>query len=164
MNRLIPLTIITSCLLLIGCSGGGGYRDQAPVTSSEGYESGVTVSAYQAPRPVEIKPTYSSPVEGLLEISNKQQSEGNLAGAVASIERALRIEPRNAYLWNRLAHLRLDQGQGSRAEELAAKSRSLAGADSKLKADNWRIIARVRRDSGDINGARRAEREARTLN
>lgn len=164
MNRLISFTTVATCILLFGCSGGYNYRDPAPITSSQGgYDSDVTVSAYQPPRPVEIKPTYSSPVEGLLKTSNKQQSEGNIAGAVASIERALRIEPRNAYLWNRLAHLRLEQGQSARAVELAAKSRSLAGADNKLKADNWRLIAQARRNDGDVNGARKAEREARTL-
>ncbi len=151
-------------MVLAGCSGGYGYRDPAPVDSTP-YEddSGVVVNAYQAPRAFEIKPTHSSPVEELLKLSKQQQSEGNLDGAVASLERALRIEPRNAYLWNRLAHLRLDQGQGSRAAELAAKSRSLAGADTRLKADNWKLIAKVRSQAGDIQGARRATHEARML-
>jgi Tfp pilus assembly protein PilF len=164
MNRLISFITVTACMLLVGCSGGYNYRDPAPVTSSDGgYDSGATVSAYQAPRSVEIKPTYSSPVEGLLNTSYKQQNRGDLAGAVASIERALRIEPRNAYLWNRLAHLRLEQGQGARAVELAAKSRSLAGADNKLKADNWRLVAKVRRNEGNIKAASKAGREARAL-
>ncbi len=123
----------------------------------------MVVSAYQAPRSLEIKPTYSTPVEELLQLSKQQQGEGKLVAAVASVERALRIEPRNAYLWNRLAHLRLEQGQGGRAVELAAKSRSLAGADNSLKADNWRLAAKVRRRAGDISGARRATHEARLL-
>ncbi len=156
MKRSNALTIITSCITLASC--GYGYRDEPAPVTSEG--SDVVVQAYQSPQRVEIKPTYSTPVESLLKESHRLQGDGDLAGAVASIERALRIEPRNAYLWNRLARLRLDQGQGKRAEELAAKSTSLAGADSKLKAENWRLIARVRRDSGDEHGAARAEYKA----
>ncbi len=162
MNRLVFFTATTMCLLLAGCSGGYNYREPAPVTGDD-YESSATVSAYEAPRPVEIKPVYSTPVEGLLQESQRKQDGGDLAGAVASIERALRIEPRNAYLWNRLAHLRLEQGQSARAIELAAKSRSLAGADSKLKADNWRVSEQAWRKSGDRNAAIKAGREARAL-
>ncbi len=165
MNRLIPITVVVvSGILLFGCSGGPGYRDSAPVDSTQGSaESGVVVNAYQPPGSLEIKPTYSSPVEELLQLSMQQQGKGNVVGAVASMERALRIEPRNAYLWNRLAHLRMKQGQGSRAAEFAAKSKSLAGADNRLKADNWRLIAKVRRQSGDISGARQAVHEASLL-
>ncbi len=156
MKRLNALSIITSCITLASC--GYGYRDDpAPVTSDG---SDVVVQAYQSPQQIEIKPTYSTPVESLLQESHRLQGEGDLAGAVASIERALRIEPRNAYLWNRLAQLRLDQGQGKRAEELAAKSTSLAGADIKLKSDNWRLIAKARRSAGDEHGAARAEYKA----
>jgi cytochrome c-type biogenesis protein CcmH/NrfG len=125
--------------------------------------SAAVVQAYQQPRQMDIKPTYSAPVQSLLDESHKLQGEGNLAGAVASIERALRIEPRNAYLWNRLANLRLKQGQGKRAAELYAKSTSLAGADARLKIDNYRMIAKIKRDSGDSDGAIRAEYKATDL-
>lgn len=159
MNRLVSFSA-TICILLAGCSGYNS-REPAPVTGE--YETNATVRAYQAPEAVEMKPVYSSPVEGLLNKSITLQEQGDLAGAVASIERALRIEPRNAYLWNRLAHLRLEQGQSTRAVELAAKSRSLAGADNKLKADNWRLSAKAWRKVGDVNAAIKAGREARAL-
>ncbi len=157
MNRLIPISIISSCIVLAGCVDSYSYRDE-PIDGSD-----VEVQAYQAPKQADIKPTYSSPVESLLRESRDLQGKGDIAGAVASMERALRIEPRNAYLWNRLAHLRADQNQGARAAEIAAKSISLAGADAKLKADNWRLIAQIKRDSGDVNGATKAEHEAMGL-
>ncbi len=156
MNRLISITIIATSMTLAGCMDSYSYRDEpAPVDGSD-----VVVNAYQPPQQVDIKPTYSSPVESLLRESQRLERDGDLAGAVGSIERALRIEPRNAYLWNRLAHLRMDQGQGKRAEELAAKANSLSGADSRLKSDNWRLIAKARRSSGDEHGAARAEYKA----
>jgi predicted Zn-dependent protease len=159
MNRTIGITIVASCITLVGC--GGSYRDDPAPVISDG--SSAVVQAYRAPQQMDIKPTYSTPVESLLTESRKLQGEGNLGGAVASIERALRIEPRNAYLWNRLAHLRMEQGQGKRAAELAAKSTSLAGADARLKIENYRMIAKIKRDAGDYDGATRAEYKATQL-
>ena len=68
-----------------------------------------------------------------------------MTGAAATIERALRIEPDSAYVWNRLAHVRAEQGQSGLAGELAAKSNAFAGGDESLKRDNDRLIARSRK-------------------
>ena len=51
--------------------------------------------------------------------------------AAASIERALRIEPRNPRLWQELARVRLKQGQYAQAENVAARSNSWAGDDAR---------------------------------
>ena len=83
--------------------------------------------------------------------------------AEARLERALRIEPRNAALWYYMAKLRLHQGQYSQAAGLAAKSNSLDKGDRILQADNWRIIAHARYQNGDIAGAQRAQQKAAEL-
>jgi len=80
--------------------------------------------------------------------------------AAATLERALRIEPRNPYLWNRLAALRLRQNKADQAESLARKSNLLAGSDARLRAQNWKIVAAALRVRGDETGARIAEQEA----
>ncbi|MGH8590248.1 MAG: tetratricopeptide repeat protein, partial [Gammaproteobacteria bacterium] len=51
---------------------------------------------------------------------------GKSEEAAATLERAIRIEPRNPWLWHRLAVLRLQEGQHSVAIELAKKSNVLA--------------------------------------
>jgi predicted Zn-dependent protease len=99
-------------------------------------------------------------VEALAARAEQQRQTGDYGGAAATLERALRIEPQQAYLWNRLARVRLEQGQGSQASNLAARSNALAGNQSKLKQNNWDIIATIRRQSGDIEGAVEAERRA----
>jgi len=48
-------------------------------------------------------------------------------------------------VWNRLAHVRAEQGQAGLAGELAAKSNAFAGGDESLKRDNDRLIARSRK-------------------
>jgi tetratricopeptide (TPR) repeat protein len=72
------------------------------------------------------------------------------------LERALRIEPRNAWLWQELAQLRLTQGQYAQAMSLAQKSISFAGRDSRLRAMDWRVIGNARVAQGNSAGAEQA--------
>jgi Tfp pilus assembly protein PilF len=99
-------------------------------------------------------------VVALSDRAEQQRQSRDYAGAAATLERALRIEPQQAYLWNRLARVRLEQGQGTQASNLAARSNALAGSQPQLKQNNWEIIATIRRQSGDIQGAVEAERKA----
>jgi cytochrome c-type biogenesis protein CcmH/NrfG len=126
-------------------------------------EGSAAITPYQPSGGFETTPSHSSAVGELLETARRQQQAGNLTEAVATLERALRIEPRNPHLWNQLAHLRLEQQQPELAAELAAKSNVLAAADVELKRDNWLLIGQARRATGDIEGARSAERKARMI-
>lgn len=104
--------------------------------------------------------------EAVLSLLNKAR-QATLAGdyprAEVLLERTVRIEPRNASLWHYLAKLRLAQNRYREAVGLAQKSNNLARANNKLRADNWRIIAHARYQTGDIAGAERAQQKARTL-
>lgn len=102
------------------------------------------------------EPSRNAAVVALLDKAQAQSSAGQLEAAGASLERALRIEPRNPVLWQELARVRLGQGQYRQAENLAAKSNALAGNDKGLRAENWRIIGQARSSSGDLQGAQAA--------
>lgn len=80
----------------------------------------------------------------LLDQANKQVQSGSPERAAATLERALRIEPKNARLWHRLAILRFQQGKYTLAESLAAKSSTLAQGDWSLKQRNKELIDQVR--------------------
>jgi hypothetical protein len=99
-------------------------------------------------------------VDALARRAEQQRQTGDYAGSAATLERALRIQPQQAYLWNRLARVRLEQGLGPQAGNLAARSNTLAGDQANLKKNNWEVIATVRRQAGDIEGALEAERMA----
>lgn len=105
------------------------------------------------PRPV----SGSGAVVALLDNAGQQARSGQLDTSAATLERALRIEPDNAVIWNRLALVRLQQGRPDQAESLAAKSNALAGSDRELQVRNWRIIAQARRARGNKAGAQLAE-------
>jgi predicted Zn-dependent protease len=83
-------------------------------------------------------------VAGLMEGARADLAAGRLANAAASLERALRIEPRNPRLWQELARVRLKQGEYAQAESLAARSNGWAGGDEQLRAENLRLIEEAR--------------------
>jgi hypothetical protein len=54
----------------------------------------------------------------------------------------------------------MEQGLAAQAGQLAARSNDLAGSQTTIKRDNWRIIAESRRRAGDVAGAGEAEKRA----
>jgi len=98
----------------------------------------------QAPPPPSAGPRENTAVAGLMESARTDAAAGRLPSAAASLERALRIEPRNPRLWQQLARVRLQQGDFAQAQSLAARSNSYAGSDSTLRAENQRIVDEAR--------------------
>jgi Tfp pilus assembly protein PilF len=127
--------------ILGGCAG---VQQPAPVSEP-------LPSPAPAPAPIE-----SAAVTSLMDGAHADIAAGRLAHASASLERALRIEPRNPRLWQELARVRLKQGDYAQAESIAARSNSWAGEDYRLRAENWRLIAQAREARGDAAGARAA--------
>lgn len=80
--------------------------------------------------------------------------------AIGALERALRVAPEDPVLWSRLAELQLERGEHGVAENLAARSNSLAEERRLLRYRNWLIIAAAREQRGDEEGARQAQAEA----
>ena len=109
-----------------------------------------------APVPVPAPAIESAAIASLMDGARQDVAAGRLANATASLERALRIEPRNPRLWQELARVRLKQGDYAQAESVAARSNSWAGGDNRLRAENWRLIAQAREARGDAAGARAA--------
>ena len=99
-----------------------------------------------APPPERVPPprAETTAVAGLMESARADTAAGRLPNAAATLERALRIEPRNAQLWHDLAEVRLRQRDYVQAENLAARSNTLAGSDASLRAANQRLIDEAR--------------------
>jgi len=128
-----------------------------------------------APRPVQPAPPANLPpaeitregsnqaVAALLDSANKHVKNNQLDKAGAALERALRVEPRNASIWHDLAQIRLHQGQYQQAESLAGKSNNLASGNRALQSRNWKVIASARKASGNPAGAEEAEAQAAQL-
>lgn len=103
----------------------------------------------------------SGPVLALLTSARQQESSGDLGSASASLERALRIAPREPQVLYRLAQVRLDQGDAAQAEQLAQRGLSYAAGRSALQAGLWGLVAEARERQGNTSGAAEARQRAR---
>jgi tetratricopeptide (TPR) repeat protein len=105
----------------------------------------------------------SPAVGALASAANQSSQSGNIESATATIERAIRIEPRNATLYYKLALLRLKQSKPRLAEDLAKKAALLSSNDTKLKKHSWILVARAREMQGDLKGGKEARAKADKL-
>ena len=102
-----------------------------------------------------------SPAVSALALAAAQNSKsGNIESATTTIERAIRIEPRNATLYYKLALLKLKQSKPRLAEDLAKKAALLASNDAQLKKHSWLLVARAREMQGDLEGGKEARAKA----
>jgi tetratricopeptide (TPR) repeat protein len=166
MTRYIPALI--AALLLAACASAPVQTSSPAPEQQPPQQPAASETPLFGEAPVEVpetKPVLSAnrAVIALLDRAQLDNAGGRRDAAGVSLERALRIEPRNPWLWRELALLRLNQGQYAQAITLARKSTSFAGQDKHLQALNWRLIGDARVAQGDSAGAEQAFRQADTL-
>ena len=143
--------------------------DTEPDTTFRGHGSSPAAVAgsghagVPAAEPVDDFAVANPAVVTLLSRAERDAAAGRQGASAASLERAIKIEPGNAWLWHRLAQTRLRQDQPAEAAAIAARSNSLAGNDNALRARNWRLIASVHRLRGESVAAQAAQRKAEGL-
>ncbi len=125
---------------------------QAPATvkpsqpSSQGFPVATatpptqTAPATQTPPPAPA-PSGGNAVKVLLDDARKAVQENRLDKAASSLERAVRLEPRNASIWYDLAQIRLHQKNYAAAEQMANKSISFTKNEDLIKRNRQIITA-----------------------
>ncbi len=101
------------------------------------------------PEPSELPalpPNYHPTGEALVEQARREALLDDPASAGATLERALRIDPANPWIWIELGYLRLDAGQDAAAESMARKALSLSRLDPKAQAAAGRLLDRAGSD------------------
>jgi tetratricopeptide (TPR) repeat protein len=123
----------------------------------------------QAPTPSETPtPGYESvpvPKEGkaaatLLASARQNLRAGQFAKAEMTLERALRLEPRNARLWQEMAQVKYGQKDYKQVVQFCIKSKSLAGKDHALIRQNWLLMEKAYLKLGETEKARQARSKA----
>ena len=156
-------------LLLAGCAGVKAPPSATPAPPGAEAPPAGEGAAPVPPQAAPPEPVQSSAKSGnraviaLLDRAQRDKTAGQREAAGASLERALRIEPRNPWLWLELAQLRLAQGQYGQAITLARKSNSFAGKQHRVQAENWQVIGQARAAQGDSAGAEKAFKLAAEL-
>jgi len=85
------------------------------------------------------------PAGVLMAQADQHVAEGESPQAVALLERAVRIEPRNGHAWLRLARLHFVSGDLHKAEQFARRAMQFAGADKMLKHECQVLLDNVSR-------------------
>jgi hypothetical protein len=83
--------------------------------------------AVPEPIPPPPPPASAGATASLLQQSRQQSASGNYALATSSLERALRINPRDPELWCELGRVKLAQGDAAQAQSMARRGLSVAG-------------------------------------
>ncbi len=153
---------ITLMLVLSACISTRSI--DVPVQPPADVEDRVVVNGEPLPLPDDTvvtaeplmgEPVMSPVVKSLLADARRERQTQNWDGAASLLERALRIEPRNATLWARLAEVRYDQKAWKKSIQLAAKSNTLAKANENLRRQNWVLMAGAYEASGDTEQAQK---------
>jgi tetratricopeptide (TPR) repeat protein len=109
----------------------------------------------EQPERIPTKPPAQQPATGvyspelgaaksLYHAADKSLAAGNTQDALLSMERALRIEPRNAHYWYTMARIKYQQREYAQTIQFCLKSKSLAGNNQDLLTRNDTLIERAR--------------------
>ena len=145
MNLIVMNKMLRKLVALLLCLGLGacemlGLRPLAPVEQEEAAAAPATV----LDEPVHVQES-SSAVSVLLADSREQLSADNYGSASRSVERALRLQPKNPRLWHQLALIRFQEENWQQVITLARKSNSLSGDSDSLQRANRELIQRASR-------------------
>lgn len=159
-------------LLLAGCAT---KAPVAPVedsqasgqTAADADSAGDKASSQPATAPQQnvepnAQPNYAVPTLALLQQSQRAVDAGNLDEAIAYVERAIRMNPRDPELWLRLAELQLSADHPASAAQVARKAIALAGSGSEVQRKAWLVVADARERQGDVEEAARIRTQWRT--
>ena len=114
-------------------------------------------------RPKVAPATLSPASRALVTQAQTQRKKGDLPGATVSLERALRIEPRNALLWIEMGRLRMDQRNFPQAEAMGRKAVSMAIGDERTQSQAWLLVADALRALGRNVEAQEAMEKSKEL-
>ncbi|MGB1239664.1 MAG: tetratricopeptide repeat protein, partial [Pseudomonadales bacterium] len=105
----------------------------------------------------EIAQTTSKPATvALLNTAKYQRDSGKMRAAQSSLERALRISPKDPEVYYSLAEVHRRLGEFVQAEQVALKGVEVAAGQSPKLKRLWTLVAKVRAEAGDSAGAKKA--------
>lgn len=99
------------------------------------------VNSAQRMLPMVNNPHLPEVIIALINQSDEQYFKHDLNAALATLERAVRIDPRLPEVWSRMAQVYLDQGKLEQARQHAKRSNSVLKNNMALKDFNDNIIS-----------------------
>lgn len=189
MHRVFVFPPLLLVLLLAACSTTSTQNipvstGTSPSPAKPGSSAAVTVPPAAAPGAVTPAPvphglSYRPPaqaqpprqladgaqlpaVQGLLTAAERAARSGDLDLAAVNLERAQRLAPQSATVYQRLAEIRLRQKRPAEAEQLARKAMAYTALPAQ-QAALWRQIAVARQQQGQSASALEAQQRASAI-
>jgi Tfp pilus assembly protein PilF len=155
LGRAAPGVVLGIALLLGGCpapwtrpeSRGNVPAEPQPVAPAA---APATVAPEPPPRPPQPpRENHLSPAtRSLVTQAHTLLAHGDIDGASATLDRALRIEPSNPLLWIELGRVRLVDGNAHQAEVCARKALALASGDPATQGQAGHVLVDALRAQG----------------
>lgn len=156
MRATAPGLVVSLALLLGGCpspwtrpepQGNGPVSPQPPEPASPAAPPAPAPPPPRPPQPP--RENHLSPAtRSLVTQAHTLLAHGDIDGASATLDRALRIEPSNPLLWIELGRVRLVDGNAHQAEVCARKALALASGDPAAQGQAGRVLADALRAQG----------------
>jgi len=134
----------------------------APTQSPSGQAPDAGYPTTTAP-PQTAEDVSGQAVTALMRQARTALDAGQPDQAAAALERAIRIEPRNPFVWSMLGKTYLAQNNYVQAENVCSKSNALARGNAYVQLDNWNTIRSARAAQGDTAGAAEAAQRIEVL-
>lgn len=129
------------------------------ITASCAPQKRANVPVYRV-EPQEQAPLPAGQTATLLANANKAMQAGKPDRAEMHLERALRLSPRDAQLWQAMARVRFEQGNYGQAVQFCLKSNSLAGTNATIVRQNWLLMEKAYLKTGEKEKAAQARQKA----
>jgi tetratricopeptide (TPR) repeat protein len=164
-------SLLTGCQSLFGPPVSGPQRP-APQSGTTQPSPQTPTPPAQPPSPVPPPPApptapkefhLSAASAALVKQGRAQSLKGEYPSAIATLERALRIEPDNPLVWLELGQVHLSAKNPPQAESMARKAIVLATGNPALQASGWRLIGDAYRARGRDLDATEAYQKANAV-
>jgi tetratricopeptide (TPR) repeat protein len=165
-------------LLAVGCAAGPPYQQPAtqpapaPPLQAPAQPPPAPQPAPPPPAPPQAAPQPPQPTRqfrlgpaaaALVNEARQEAANGDPQLALSTVERALRIEPKNPLLWLILGQAHQGAGQYDLAGSMGRKALQLAAGDTSVQSRAWRLIGDSLRARGRNQQADEAYARADTL-
>jgi tetratricopeptide (TPR) repeat protein len=158
IRSLFSAGIFLAFLLLVSCTLQRAGNQWDPLR-----EPDVNTAAIAEPGLSRSDKRLSPAMADLLQQADWAIERQGWAEASGLLERALRINPRQAQAWSRMAVVKLGAGNAQQGIQMAKKSNRFAQGDKQIKAYNWLLISRGHEQLGQTVQARQALERSRRI-
>lgn len=160
VRQLSPFRYPLLALIVLAAGCAGTYPPAQP-PGEPPEQPGEQPAPDQTPPPPPVQDA-RAPTLALLRQSQRSADDGDLEQAIAYVERAIRLNPRDPVLWLRLARLQLAAQRPATAEQMAHKAIALSAEDAPEVRQGWLLVADALEAQGEDDAAARIRERWRT--